>query len=485
MAGGAPISGAENAAVQFEDGNRPNYTTPLIVLTSLFFMWGFLTCMNDILIPYLKEVFELTYLQAMLVQFAFFGAYFIGSLIYFIISATFGDPITKIGYKNGIIAGLLISCVSCALFYPAAEYKVYGYFLSALFFLGIGFTLLQIAANPYVSILGSEESAPSRLNLSQGFNSFGTTIAPLIGGYLVFQYFAVDGELTAESVKIPYLVFSAVFLLLAGIIWITPLPSFSNDEKIEGGAGAFKYPHLVLGMIAIFMYVGGEVTIGSMLINFFELDNIMGLDKSEGDIFLAFYWGGAMIGRFLGAISLSQMEQGIKKFMLMLGVSIAAFAVIYFAAYVKSGQELSLSSVAPFFILIAANLAAFVIGKSMAGRTLGIFASINIVLLILTIFTDSSLAFWSVIGIGLFNSVMWSNIFTLSIEGLGKYKSQGSSLLVMMILGGALIPPLQGALADMKAIGEQASFFVPVFCYIYLAFFGFKGHNIGKKKLGL
>ena len=478
---GSSFSSGSNTVVDDAPGQQTNYTRALIVLTLLFFLWGFLTCMNDILIPYLKDVFQLNFFQAMLVQFAFFLAYFIGSLIYFIISVSSGDPISKIGYKNGIIAGLIISGISCALFYPAAEYKVYGFFLGALFFLGIGFTLLQIAANPYVSILGTEETASSRLNLSQGFNAFGTTIAPLIGGYLVFQYFAVEGKVTADSVKIPYLIFSSIFFLTAVLIKMTNLPTFTSDEKIESGAGALKYPHLVLGMLAIFFYVGGEVTIGSSLINFFELENIMGLEPTKADVFLSFYWGGAMIGRFLGAISLGKTLMGPKKAGLMILVSILAFGIIYSGAYVKygqSGEKLSFIEVSPFLIIIAVNLLAFVLGKSIASRTLAIFAFINIILLGITLLTGGVLAFWSVIGIGLFNSIMWSNIFTLAIEGLGKYKSQGSSLLVMAILGGALIPPIQGAIAD--SVGLQLSFFVPVICYVYLAYYGMAGYKAGK-----
>lgn len=429
--------------------------------------------MNDILVPYLREVFTLNFFQATLVQFAFFGAYFIGSLIYFIISVNIGDPIMKIGYKNGIIAGLLIAAISCALFFPAAEFKVYGFFLSALFFLGIGFTLLQIAANPYVAILGSEETASSRLNLSQAFNSFGTTIAPLIGGYLVFQYFAKDGLMTADSVKVPYLIFAGLFLVLALVIYLTDLPRFTSDEVIEKGAGALKYPHLVFGIFAIFFYVGGEVAIGTLLINFFELDEIMGLKKEEADLFLAFYWGGAMIGRFLGAISLNQWKSNVTKFGLMIGVAFVTFLMIYFFASIKSQYTLSFQSVLPFAGMIVLNLLAFLAGNAVPGRTLGIFALINIGLLGVAIAGKGEVAFWSVISIGLFNSVMWSVIFTLSIEGLGKYKSQGSSLLVMAILGGALVPPLQGAIAD--GIGLQNSFFVPVICYTYLAFYGFKG----------
>jgi len=196
---------------------------PLITLTSLFFMWGFITSMNDILIPHLRSLFQLSYTQSMLVQFCFFGAYFIGSLIYFLISYFKGDPINKIGYKNGILLGLLISAIGCGLFYPAASLSVYGVFLIALFTLGLGFTLLQIAANAYVSLLGSEDTASSRLNLTQGFNSFGTTIAPVLGGYMILEFFADKGHISANSTKIPYLIFAALFILLGVIIYYVKL----------------------------------------------------------------------------------------------------------------------------------------------------------------------------------------------------------------------------------------------------------------------
>ncbi|MEQ9304422.1 MAG: MFS transporter, partial [Marinoscillum sp.] len=302
MAGGVVTS---SAAVQGQATTSKK--SAFIVLTLLFFMWGFLTCLNDILIPYLREVFQLNYLQAMMVQFAFFGAYFVGSLIYFLVSMTYGDPISRIGYKNGIIAGLVIAATGCALFVPAAQFLIYGFFLAALFCLGIGLTVLQIAANPYVAILGSRETASSRLNLAQGFNSFGTTIAPVLGGYFIFKFFAGEHVSGADAVKIPYLGLAGLFLLLAVVVKMINLPRFTESDEIERSAGALKYRHLVLGMLAIFMYVGGEVSIGSLMVNFFGLPQIAGLGEADASAFLSFYWGGAMIGRFRGANSLGEM----------------------------------------------------------------------------------------------------------------------------------------------------------------------------------
>lgn len=474
------------------DGSQQNNTVALTVLTSLFFMWGFITCMNDILIPFLKKIFELNRAESMLVQSAFFSAYFFGSLVYFLISSFKGDPIEKIGYKNGLLIGLFISALGCFLFYPAAAVKSYGFFLGALFILGLGFTMLQIAANPYVAILGPAKTASSRLNLSQAFNSFGTTIAPIIGGYLVFHYFANWGKpllnklgeiittdtgmpMTVIAVQLPYVIFAVIFLLLALLIKMTKLPTFTNDEKLEKGAGALQYSHLVFGMGAIFMYVGGEVSIGSLIINY--IYELVGLPEMEAKSFLAFYWGGAMIGRFLGAISLRETNNELKKMLTMAGVAVITYLVIFGAVFIESGFTFSFQRVLPFALFIVLNLIAFRLGRSNAARTLFIFSLAVILLLVITIFTNGNVAMWAVLSIGLFNSIMWSNIFTLAIKDLGKYTAQGSSLLVMSILGAALIPVIQGYIADVIG-GYHYSFFVPIICYVYLAWYGFKGHIV-------
>ncbi len=463
--------------------NTKKHTFAFGVVVMLFFMWGFVTVLNDILIPHLKGVFSLTHFQSMLVQTAFFGAFFIISIIYFVISVLSGDPIAKIGYKNGIIIGLVIGGIGCALFYPAAEYKSYPFFLGALFVLASGVTVLQIAANPYVAILGNPDTAASRLNLSQGFNSLGTTLAPIIGAYFIFQG-KFEG---ADSVKLPYLGLAAAWWVLAAIIWFIKLPSFAS-EKIEKRAVAIRYPHLTLGMVAIFVYVGAEVAIGSIIIQYLGLENIANMSEKTAGKYLAFYWGGAMIGRFLGAISLSKMQNATKQIGLMILVALAAFFTIYLIAGLGfvDGQiitKISLSEMWPFLGFMVLNFAAFMWGKGSSGQTLAIFASIVIVLLSVAISTNGKLAMWTIIGIGLFNSIMWSNIFTLAIDGLGKYTSQGSSLLVMMILGGAIVPPLQGKMADLPQIGVQNSFAIVIICYIYLVFYGMKGSQIGKDKL--
>ena len=454
------------------DSHSParRYTTAFISLTFLFFMWGFMTVLNDILIPYLKSAFVLNHTKAMLVQFAFFTAYFVGSLVYFIISLTRGDPINKMGYKKGIITGLIVSALGALLFYPAAQFHIYGFFLSALFVMGLGFTLLQIAANPYVAILGTEKSASSRLNLAQGFNSLGTTIGPVIGGYLIFTFF--KDSTGSDAVKIPYLVFSGVFLLMAVYIFKTPLPRFTQPEDEKTGLGALRYRQLVFGMVAIFLYVGGEVSIGSMMISYLGLPDIGGLSEVDASKFVAFYWGGQMIGRFLGAVSLSDIKNRVLKYFYMIGIALFSFALIGFI----NGFDTAFI----YGIFLILNLAAFTVGKSLPHRTLFVFALVNLGLLIVALTNSGAIAMWSVIGIGLFNSIMWSNIFTLAIAGLGKYTSQGSSLLVMMILGGAILPVIMGAVADN--VGVHYSLIIPLISYIYLAFYGVNGYKPYKVK---
>lgn len=441
-----------------------NYTVPLITITLLFFMWGFITCMNDILIPYLKQLFSLTFFESMLVQFCFFGAYFIGSLIYFLISISQGDPINKVGYKKGILFGIGLAALGCILFYPAATFSYYPLFLGALFILGLGFTVLQITANAYVSLLGSEDSASSRLNMTQAFNAFGTTIAPVLGGHLIFELFSEpDGTFSAVATRIPYLIFAAILLLVGILISRVKLPSFQMEtEETVQGWGALKFSHLKFGVFTMFCYVGGEVAVGSFIISF--LEETMKFNEAISKNYLSLYWGGAMIGRFLGAISLNQSISQAKKAVFMLGAAALVFLVIF------SIVNLTFDQISFFLVFIVLNFAAFFVGKAAPARTLSIFAAINVILLISTMVSHGEMAMYSVLGIGIFNSIMFSNIYTLAISGLGKYTSQGSSLVVMAILGGAIVPIFQGLLADQ--FGVQNSFIIPVFCYLVILIFG-------------
>ncbi len=399
---------------QTDSSQGGNYTVPLAVVTMLFFMWGFLTCLNDILIPHLKGVFDLNYTQIMLIQFTFFGAYFIMSI-------PSGSIIAKVGYQKGIVIGLLTSAVGALLFYPAASAISYPLFLTALFVLASGITLLQVAANPYVAVLGKPETASSRLNLTQAFNSLGTTVAPYFGGVLILSSVAgLSAREEAAMVQMPYVGLAIALAVLAVVIWKSNLPVIASVEDHHAKAGkltdALKYRHLVLGAVGIFVYVGAEVSIGSFLVNFLGQPEIAGLPEATAAGFVSYYWGGAMIGRFIGSALLQKVN---------------------------------------------------------AGKLLGVFALIASGLVTATIVTTGSTAMWMILSVGLFNSIMFPTIFTLGIDGLGKLTSQGSSILIMAIVGGALIPLAQGAMAD--SYGIQTAFIIPAVCYLYIVFYGFIG----------
>jgi FHS family L-fucose permease-like MFS transporter len=442
---------------------------PFALMTVLFFMWGFMTVWNDLLIPRFKEAFALSYFQAMLVQFAFFGAYAVGALVYYVISVLRGDPINRLGYKNGVVIGLVISALGSLLFYPAALLLSYPCFLLALFVLGLGFAMLQIAANPYVTILGPEATASSRLNLSQSFNSLGTTIGPILGGWLIYTVFTRAGEHGAAAVRLPYLILACVFACLAVFFWLVRLPAFRNEAPQGGPRELLRHPHVLLGVLAIFMYVGGEVSVGSALINYLGSPRLGSLPPETASHYLAYYWGGLMVGRFMGAISLGELRPWLKRSLLVL-IPLLAFLVLLAVATTHDALHAG--------VLLALLLAAFAVGGSSAPRMLALFSLVILCLLLLGVVGEGTLAMWPVLGIGLFCSVMWSNIFSLAIEGLGPLKSQASSLLVMAILGGAVLPPLQGALADR--LGIQVSFLVPALAFAYVAFYGLRGHRLGR-----
>lgn len=396
----------------------------LTALTSLFFMWGFITCLNDILIPHLKGVFNLSYSQAMLVQFCFFGAYFLVSL-------PAGYLVKKLGFQKGIVLGLVIAAAGCFSFYPAAAMHSYPVFLGALFILASGITLLQVSANPFVSLLGNSETASSRLTLTQAFNSLGTTIAPFFGAFLILQRVAEGMSATekAQAVQMPYVMLAGLLLLLAAVFSYIKFPSIaesktSNDSAtdntmttVEGSA--WQYRHLVLGAIGIFVYVGAEVSIGSFLVNFLNDPTIAGLEETEAAKYIAYYWGGAMVGRFVGA--------GVMQ-------------------------------------------------KIAADKVLAFNSVVAVVLISIAIFSSGLLAMSAILLVGLFNSIMFPTIFSLAINGLKQYTSQGSGILCLAIVGGAIIPLLQGVLAD--SIGLQNSFSLPIICYAFIVYYGLKGSKM-------
>lgn len=425
-------SGTFASNTKTHSGSDKNYTFALSILTTLFFMWGFITCLNDILIPHLKAVFTLSYTQAMLIQFSFFTAYALVSL-------PAGMLVEKIGYKNGIVIGLITAGIGSLLFYPAAGYQSFGMFLFALFILASGITLLQVAANPYVAILGKPETASSRLNLTQAFNSLGTTIAPLFGSLLILSLAAKTAEelkimttdqisayklAEASAVQLPYLGLAAALFIIAAIFAVIKLPKVeaeaqsSDADVVESNSkkSAWEYKHLVLGALAIFVYVGGEVSIGSFLVSYLGQDFVAGLKEADAGKFVSFYWGGAMVGRFVG----SAVQRKIKP-----------------------------NVVLTFNALAAATL------------------------VIVSMFSFGQLAMWSILAVGLFNSIMFPTIFILAIDGLGKHTGQASGILCTAIVGGALIPLSQGYFAD--TIGIHYAFFIPVLCYLYIAYYGWKG----------
>jgi len=413
-------SNSGNFNQESEVPQNNNFGFALTSLTSLFFMWGFITCLNDILIPHLKGVFDLSYSQAMLVQFCFFGAYFIVSL-------PAGAIVKKIGYQKGIVLGLVIAAIGCLCFYPAASMHSYPIFLMALFILASGITLLQVSANPYVSMLGNTKTASSRLTMTQAFNSLGTTIAPFFGAFLILNQAAesLSAKASAEAVQMPYVFLAAILLVLAAIFAWLKLPNLSLADDIgqkdlhEDSGSAWQYSHLVLGAVGIFVYVGAEVSIGSFLVSFFSDPAIAGLEESEAAKYIAYYWGGAMVGRFIGAV---------------------------------------------------------VMQKVAAGKALFVNAVVAVVLILVAILSSGTIAMVAILLVGLCNSIMFPTIFSLAINGLGKHTSQGSGILCLAIVGGAIIPLLQGILADR--IGIQPAFFLPILCYFFIAYYGLSGSKV-------
>jgi FHS family L-fucose permease-like MFS transporter len=425
MAIAAPNTSTATSATA--PGAGQSYGAPLATVTTLFFMWGFLTCLNDILVPHLKSIFDLSYAQVMLIQFAFFGAYFIFSI-------PSAKVIDWIGYQRSMVVGLLTMGLGAFLFVPAASVPSYPLFLGALIVLAAGITCLQVAANPYVTVLGKPETASSRLNLTQAFNSLGTFLAPFFGGLLILS--AAPKTMTeiramapdvlqayrlheAASVKMPYVGLGIALVVLAVAIGSFRLPKIEHAQHKVGekvNDSIWKHPNLIFGALAIFVYVGAEVSIGSFLVNYFGQPEIGGLTEKVASSFVAFYWGGAMVGRFIGSAILQKVStRGL------LG--------------------------------ICAVCAAALVGISML--SMGHFAMYSIIL------------------VGFFNSIMFPSIFTLGVAELGPLTGDGSGVMIMAIVGGAILPVAQGAIADR--IGIHHAFFLPVICYLYILFFALSG----------
>ncbi|MBI2269906.1 MAG: MFS transporter [Bacteroidetes bacterium] len=450
----------------------------LYTLISVFFFWGFVAASNTVLIGIFKKNFDLSQFQAQLVDWAFYTAYFVGSIIYFIISFSSGDPLNRIGYKKGLIFGLILSAVGALLFIPAASVQSFPLMLTALFVVGLGFTLQQIVANPYVIALGYPATGAHRVNLAGGINSFGTMIGPLLISYLIFGSISGNAvvDLGIDAVKLPYTILAGAFLVFAAILFFSKLPPVTNAEPVEKDLGAFRYPQLALGMIAIFTYVGVEVAIQSNIVALIKLPEIKGLDNTQSVHFISLYWGSLMIGRWAGAVSVFNFSKAAKNIMTIV-VPLAAYATILLVNYIKGSPMNDLLYYFPFVLMF---IGVFFLTKGKPTWMMLLFGSMGAVMMIVGLLTTGSTALYSFLSGGLFCSVMWPCIFSLSIAGLGKYTNQGSSLLIMMILGGGLIPPLQGLLADN--IGIHLSYIVPVFCFAYLAFYGWKVKNVLKSQ---
>ena len=427
--------------------SEKSYKSAFIFLTTLFFLWGFITVLVDSLVPRLKDVFEMSYAKTVLVQFAFFTAFFLVSL-------PAGAILTKIGYKKGIVLGLVVMAIGCLLFYPAAEFRNFNVFLMGYFTLAGGITVLQVAANPYVALLGSEQGASSRLNLSQAFNSLGTTIAPVVGAlFLLSDSVKTSEEINilsptekvnyyaseASTVQTPFLLIAAFIGILAIVFAFIKLPKVMEESPKGGYLSLLKNKLMMLGALGIFLYVGAEVAIGSFLVNYFndmnlaiivtESDVMMNIantiasifnksfsnsdPKSLLGIFIIFYWGGAMMGRFVGAYLTRIM---------------------------------------------------------LPGKVLSIFALLAVTMISISINTQGLISMWSILAVGLFNSIMFPTIFTLTLEGLGDLKAQASGLLCMSIVGGAIIPFIFGGLIDL--FGFKAAFILTMICYVYILYYG-------------
>ena len=478
-----------------------SYAGPLAIVTTLFFMWGFLTCLNDILVPHLKSIFDLNYAKVMLVQFAFFGAY-----------AVFSIPSAKlidwIGYQRSMVAGLLTMGLGAFLFVPAASVPSFWLFLGALIVLAAGITCLQVAANPYVTVLGRPETASSRLNLTQAFNSLGTFLAPFFGGLLILsaapktmqEIRAMVPEALqayrlheAATVKTPYVGLGIALVLLAIAIGSFKLPTIEHaqhkvGEKVQDSI--WKHPNLIFGAIAIFVYVGAEVSIGSFLVNYFHEANIAGLAEKIAASFVAFYWGGAMLGRFIGSNFLGGAKA--KYMWLVSALSVALILLSYpIGNSLPAGYQPGVPNLTwlgwlvfagrPLFVLVAIATAAIALiaslngGKATAhtGMLLGVCALATSVLVAISMLSSGHVAMWSIILVGFCNSIMFPSIFTLGVAELGPLTGDGSGLMIMAIVGGAIVPLTQGWIADH--IGIHHAFFLPVACYLYILFFALSG----------
>ncbi|MBU8883890.1 MFS transporter [Kaistella sp. DKR-2] len=453
-----------------------------VPLVTVFFFWGFVAASNDILIPVFKKAFNLTQSQSQLVSVAFYVAYTVGSLIYMFISkALKQDVVNKIGYKNGLILGLLISAAGTLLFYPAANMGSFPLMITGLFILGLGFSLQQIVANPLAIEIGPTETGSQRLTMAGGINNLGTTIGPLIVAFAIFgSATASNSEASIESVKIPYMVLGGAFVLVAILLKFSSLPQITptitedTDDVVPGEhrTSALKYPQLVLGMIAIFVYVGVEVSTASNLPAYMEKS--LGFSTKDIAPYVSLYWASLMIGRWTGAVDAFDITAGFKKILRFLAPYLAFGVFLAVNAIAKH----DLSHFYIYGVIILVMIACDILSKGNPARMLLIFSSMGILALVIGMMTSGMTSVYAFTSVGLFCSTLWPCIFALAINGLGKHTNQGSGYLIMMIMGGGIVSWLQGMLADMTNI--HFSYIVGILCFAYLVFYAVRVSGILK-----
>ena len=445
----------------------------LVTLICVFFFWGFVAASNTVLIGIFKENFNLSQFESQLVDLAFYGAYFIGSLIYFLWSKSAGDPLNKIGYKKGLVIGLAISALGSFCFIPAANMESYPLMLGGLFIVGLGFALQQIVANPFVIALGSESTGSHRINLAGAINSLGTTIGPLLVSYAIFGAIISNTDVGLGQVKVPYTILAIAFLVFGLIIAFSKLPEVKTESDTTKGLGALGYKQLIWGMLAIFVYVGTEVTIQSNLPALAE--TLMGLKTSDSVHLISLYWGCLMVGRWAGSVQVFSPSKKWK-FPLLVVTPMLAYTLIIVVNVIKGSPITDFLAFTPFVI---GAVVMFLVTLNKPAKTMQLFGICGAACMDIGMLMSGATAAYFFIAGGLFCSVLWPCIFSLSLAGLGKFTTQGSSLLIMMILGGALIPPIQGAVAD--AIGSlQYSYFIPLIGFAILSLYGFRVQRILK-----
>ena len=454
------------------------------VLISVFFFWGFVAASNDILIPVFKEHLNLQQWQGQLISVAFYVAYTVGSIIYFLVSkASGGDILNRIGYKNGIALGLVLSALGTLLFYPAAMTSSFGLMISGLFVVGLGFSLQQTAANPLAINIGDPKKGSQRLSLAGGINNIGTTIGPVLVSFAIFGSLKAGAKLqNLESIKTPYLILGLAFLIVAIIFKFSSLPNKIHHEEEMPNAklnspsrkSALSYPQLWLGMIGIFLYVGVEVSTASNLPEFMRQHLHTATDQVAP--YVSLFWASLMIGRWSGAVGAFDLKKSTKE-ILRFFLPYAAFSVFLLVNFLANHD---LQPFYLYFFVIIAIIIADILSKGNPARQLMIFSGLGITALIIGILSDGMVSVYSFISVGLFCSTLWPCIFTLAIAGLGKRTNDGSSFLIMMIMGGGLVSWLQGYLAKDELLGIQWSYITGIACFAYLAFYGWRAKHLLK-----